>query len=306
MEIIDEMGENVQPTSNRSTEAFSKYNMNVDEKAIQRILEKAAKDAIVERNPETLKKIFSCIDLTTLKPDDNEDSVLALVEKVNKFDERYPDLPSVASICTYPCYAGLVSNSLEVEKVRTCCVAAVFPNAQTFIEVKIAEVGLAIHDGADEIDIVQNPGCILNGDFETVSQETDEIKEVTGDKTLKVILETGALKTQENVRKAAITAMYSGADFIKTSTGKEVAGADPVSFCNICLTIKEYAGETGRKVGIKAAGGIRDVGTAVLYWTIVKNVLGKEWLDNRMFRIGASSLASAMLNEILGQENGIF
>lgn len=310
MENNDVMGEldarlEAQPRISRSSEAFAKYNMEVDEHLVESILEKAAKDSVNEMNSENLKRIFSLIDLTSLTCTDTEDSILALVEKVNGFEEKYPDLPSVASICTYPCYAGLVSRSLEVESVNVCSVAAGFPSAQTFQEVKIAEVGLAIHDGATEIDIVQNPGLILNGDFETVSQDTDEIKEFCGENTLKVILETGALKTLDNVKKAAIVAMYSGADFIKTSTGKEVPGADPKSFCTMCLAIKEYAAVTGRKIGIKAAGGIRQTSQAVLYWTIVKNVLGKDWLNNKLFRIGASSLADNLLSDILGEPTSL-
>jgi len=303
METIDEMGAidaqlAAQPRVSRSAEAFSKYNMSVDEKQVETILEKAARDSVNEMNTETLKRIISCVDLTTLTPLDTEDSVLALVEKVNSLDEKFPDVPSVASICVYPCFAKIVSSSLEVESVKTCCVAGGFPSAQTFLEVKIAEAGLAIHDGAQEIDIVQNPGLILAQDYETASQDTDEIKDFCGEHTLKVILETGALKTLDNVKKAAIVAMYSGADFIKTSTGKEVPGADVKSFCTMCLAIKEYFKETGRKVGIKAAGGIRETSQAVLYYTIVRNVLGKDWLDKSLFRIGASSLLDKLLAEV--------
>ncbi|MCQ2083384.1 MAG: deoxyribose-phosphate aldolase [Bacteroidaceae bacterium] len=311
MEMIDEMGEldaklAAQPRVSRSSEAFAKYNMSVDEKQVESILEKAAKDSISAMNPETLTKLFSVIDLTRLKPGDSEDDILKLVEKVNAFDNNYPDMPSVASVCTYPCYAKLVHDSLEVEKVRTCCVAGGFPNAQTFIEVKVAETGLALHDGADEIDVVMNPGFILNGNYEDASMEIDEIKSVCGEKTLKVILETAALSTLENVKKAAIIAMYSGADFIKTSTGKEVPGADPKSFCVMCQAAKEYYAETGRKVGVKVAGGIRQTSQVLLYWTIVKNVLGDGWLSPEYFRIGASRLANELLSDITGSEASAF
>lgn len=311
MEMYDEMDEldaksASQPRVSRSSEAFARYNMEIDEAQVERILEKAARDSISAMNPETLKKLFSVIDLTRLKAGDNEDSILKLVENVNAFDNNYPDMPGVASVCTYPCYAKLVHDSLEVEKVRTCCVAGGFPNAQTFIEVKVAEVGLAIHDGADEIDVVQNPGFILNGNYEDASLEIDEIKSVCGERTLKVILETAALSTLENVKKAAIIAMYSGADFIKTSTGKEVPGADPKSFCVMCQAVKEYYGETGRKVGVKVAGGIRQTSQVLLYWTIVKNVLGDGWLSPDYFRIGASRLANGLLSDILGSETAAF
>ena len=301
MEIYDEMEENSvnEPTTDRFNEAFSKYNMKVDATKVKSIVEKARNDVQKEKNKETLKKIFRCIDLTTLKPTDNEDTVLAFVEKVNKMEDKYPDIPSVASICVYPCFASIVSKSLEVESVKTCCVSGGFPSAQTFFEVKVAETSLAIHDGADEIDIVQNAGRILNEDYETLAEETDELKAVCADKTLKVILETGALGSLENVKKASLMAMYSGADFIKTSTGKEVAGADPESFCVMCQTIKEYADETGRSVGVKAAGGISTVDDALLYWNIAKIILGKDWLNNTRFRIGASRLADSLLQEII-------
>lgn len=300
MEYYDELEQNQvnEPTTDKFSQAFSKYNMNVDSAWVKSVIEKAKKEILSGGDKETLKKIFSCIDLTTLKPTDNEDTVLAFVEKVNKMEDKYPDIPSVASICVYPCFAQIVSRSLEVESVKTCCVSGGFPSAQTFFEVKVAETSLAIHDGADEIDIVQNAGRILNEDYETLAEETDELKAVCADKTLKVILETGALGTLDNVKKAALIAMYSGADFIKTSTGKEVPGADPESFCVMCKTVREYADETGRNVGIKAAGGISTVDDALLYWTIAKIVLGKDWLNNTRFRIGASRLADTLLNEI--------
>lgn len=300
MEYYDELEQNQvnEPTTDKFSQAFSKYNMNVDSAWVKSVVEKAKKEILSGGDKETLKKIFSCIDLTTLKPTDNEDTVLAFVEKVNKMEDNYPDIPSVASICVYPCFAQIVSRSLEVESVKTCCVSGGFPSAQTFFEVKVAETSLAIHDGADEIDIVQNAGRILNEDYETLAEETDELKAVCADKTLKVILETGALGTLDNVKKAALIAMYSGADFIKTSTGKEVPGADPESFCVMCKTVREYADETGRNVGVKAAGGISTVNDALLYWTIAKIVLGKDWLNNTRFRIGASRLADTLLNEI--------
>ena len=300
MEYYDELEQNQvnEPTTDKFSQAFSKYNMNVDSAWVKSVIEKAKKEILSGGDKETLKKIFSCIDLTTLKPTDNEDTVLAFVEKVNKMEDNYPDIPSVASICVYPCFAQIVSRSLEVESVKTCCVSGGFPSAQTFFEVKVAETSLAIHDGADEIDIVQNAGRIINEDYETLAEETDELKAVCADKTLKVILETGALGTLDNVKKAALIAMYSGADFIKTSTGKEVPGADPESFCVMCKTVREYADETGRNVGVKAAGGISTVDDALLYWTIAKIVLGKDWLNNTRFRIGASRLADTLLNEI--------
>lgn len=308
MEYLDQMedfSEN-QSATDKFSDTFGKYNMKVDPEWIKNTVEKARKEIGTAYDKETLKRVFSCIDLTTLKATDNEDSVLAFVEKVNQFEDNYPDIPSVASICTWPLYASTVSKSLEVESVKTCCVSGGFPSAQTFFEVKIAETSLALHDGADEIDIVQNAGHILNADYETLADETDELKALCAEKTLKVILETCALGSLDNVKKASLIAMYSGADFIKTSTGKEAQGADPESFCVMCKTIREYADETGRKVGVKAAGGISTTQEALLYWTIVKNVLGKDWLNNNMFRIGASRLANNLLTDITGQETKFF
>lgn len=300
MEFYDEMEQQSvnEPTTDKFSEAFGKYNMKVDTNWVKSVVEKAKKEILTVKDRETLKKIYSCIDLTTLKPTDNEDTVLAFVEKVNSLEDKYPDLPSVASICTWPLYASTVSRALEVESVKTCCVSGGFPSSQTFFEVKVAETSLALHDGADEIDIVQNAGHILNGDYETLADEIDELKSLCADKTLKVILETGALESLDNVKKAALIAMYSGADFIKTSTGKEVPGADPESFCVMCKTVREYADETNRYVGVKAAGGISTVDDALLYWTIAKIVLGKDWLNNTRFRIGASRLADKLLDEI--------
>ena len=206
MEFYDEMEEQSvnQPTTDKFSEAFSKYNMKVDAGWVKSVVEKAQKDAAAVHDKETLKKILNCIDLTTLKPTDNEDTVLAFVEKVNSFEDKYPDLPSVASVCTWPRYAATISRSLEVENVKTCCVSGGFPSSQTFFEVKVAETSLALHDGADEIDIVQNAGLVLNEDYETLTDETDELKALCADKTLKVIIETGALDTLENVKKASL------------------------------------------------------------------------------------------------------
>ena len=304
MEWNDENGslEQMEPQTDRYNEVFSKYPEKIDPEWVKSTVKWAENEARITQDREILIKLFNCIDLTSLKTTDNEDTILSLVEKVNSFEEAYPDLKPVASICVFPCYAGIVSRSLEVEEVRTCSVAGGFPSAQTFPEVKIAETSLALHDGAEEIDIVQNPGHILNGDYETIAQETDELKAVCGEKTLKVIIETSALGTLENVRKASLTALYCGADFIKTSTGKDGQTADPESFCVMCRTIREYADETGRIAGIKAAGGINTVKEALTYWNIAGKVLGKEWQNNNRFRIGTSRLANMLLSEITGKK----
>ena len=267
------------------------------EKAVKKAGEKVAKN----KNTDTLKEIFSCVDLTTLKCTDNAESVLQMTEKVNSLEDKYPDLKNVAAICVYPNFANIVSESLEVESVEVACVSGGFPSSQTFSEVKIAETALALQAGATEIDIVLSIGKFLDGDYESVCDEIQELKDLCGDKSLKVILETGALKSAENIKKAAILSMYSGADFIKTSTGKEAPGATPYAAYVMCKAIKEYYAKSGRKVGFKAAGGITSVEDALLYYNIVEDVLGKEWLNSKLFRIGTSRLADLLLNEIAGE-----
>ena len=260
-------------------------------------------DETAEKNntKEVLKEIYSCLDLTTLKCTDNAESVLAMTEKVNELEDKYPDLKNVAAICVYPNFANIVSQSLEVENVEVACVSGGFPSSQTFTEVKIAETALALQDGATEIDIVLNIGKFLSGDYESVCDEIQELKDLCGERTLKVILETGALQSAENIKKAAILSIYSGADFIKTSTGKESPAATPEAAYIMCSTIKEYYEKTGRKIGFKAAGGINSVKDALLYYTIVENTLGKEWLNSKLFRIGTSRLAATLLAEITAE-----
>ena len=253
------------------------------------------------RNKEALKTIYSCLDLTSLKCTDNAESILTLTEEVNNFEEKYPDLKNVAAICVYPNFANIVSQSLEAESVEVACVSGGFPSSQTFSEVKIAETALALQEGATEIDIVLSIGKLLNGDYESLCDEIQELKDLCGDRTLKVILETGILRSAENIRKAAILSMYSGADFIKTSTGKEAVGATPEAAYIMCRTIKEYHAKTGRKIGFKAAGGISTIDDALLYYTIVEETLGKEWLNSKLFRIGTSRLAATLLNEITSE-----
>ena len=291
-----------------SCEEQSKYEFVMNEypetpsdEEIASAVKKADEKVEKNRKKEVLKDIYACLDLTTLKCTDNAESVLALTEKVNSLEETHPDLKNVAAICVYPNFAGIVSQSLEVEGVEVACVSGGFPSSQTFPEVKIAETALALKEGATEIDIVLSVGKFLSGDYEGVCDEIQELKDLCGDKSLKVILETGALKSAENIKKAAILSMYSGADFIKTSTGKEAPGATPYAAYVMCKAIKEYYAKSGRKVGFKAAGGITSVEDALLYYNIVEDVLGKEWLNSKLFRIGTSRLADLLLNEIAGE-----
>lgn len=273
------------------------------EKAVKAILEKVS-----ENNTNDVKRfLFSTIEITSLTVTDNEDSILALTEKINDFTEENPTFPHPAAICVYPRFAKIVSESLEADGVEITCVAGGFPSSQTFPEVKTIETSLALKDGATEIDIVLPVGFFLAGDYEQACDEIEEAKAIVGEESnLKVILETGALKTAENIKKAAILSMYSGADFIKTSTGKIEVSATPMAVYVMCQAIKEYFDTTGRKVGIKIAGGVRTTEQAVAYYTIVKEVLGKEWLYTEFFRIGASSLANNILTDLTGKTVHLF
>ncbi len=294
-------------TKSKYEAVLAKYNTTVnDEEVAKKVAEIIEKEVSKNDTKEIKKLLFSCIDLTTLRCEDNDKSVMEFVEKVNKFDNDYADLDNVASICVYPNFAEIVKDTLEVDNVGITCVAGSFPSSQTFIEVKIAEVAMAIMNGADEIDIVLPVGKFLCKDYEGISDEIGEIKESCKQHTLKVILETGALKTGTNIKKASILSMYSGADFIKTSTGKQQPAATPEAAYVMCTTIKEYYEKTGRKIGFKPAGGINTVKDALTYYTIVKNILGDEWLNNKLFRLGTSRLANLLLSEIEGEEIKFF
>ena len=287
--------------------ALSKYNTHLHDDEIMMKVDQLIEKHLGENNNIDVKKeIFHCIDLTTLKCTDSEESVMKFTEKVNEFVDKYPDLENVAAICVYPNMAEIVSDSLEADNVKIACVSGGFPSSQTFMEVKIAETAMAIHAGAEEIDIVMPVGKFLCGDYEGMCDEIGELKDVCGEKTLKVILETGALRTASNIKKAAILAMYAGADFIKTSTGKEAISATPEAALVMCEAIKEYDKETGRKVGFKAAGGIDSVKKALAYYTIVKETLGEEWLNNGLFRIGTSRLTNLLLSDIIGEDVKFF
>ncbi|MBQ9651598.1 MAG: deoxyribose-phosphate aldolase, partial [Prevotella sp.] len=257
--------------------------------------------------PEVKRFLMGSIELTTLKTTDSEESVLAFTERVNQFAHEYADLPHVATICVYPCYAKTVSESLEVEGVEIACVSGSFPSSQALIEVKVAETALAVKDGATEIDIVMSVGKFLSGDYETVCDEISELKQTCGeDIAMKVILETGCLGTASNIKKASILSMYAGGDYIKTSTGKEKIAATPEAAYVMCQAIKEYYDETGIQIGFKPAGGINTVMDAITYYTIVKEVLGEKWLTNKWFRLGTSRLANLLLSELVGQETKFF
>ncbi len=292
---------------NKYEKALSLYNCNLDDKEVQDAVRKIIAEKVPENDTLEVKKfLMGSVELTTLKTTDSEESVMAFTERVNQFDEQYPELPHVATICVYPCFAKTVAETLEVDGVEIACVSGSFPSSQALIEVKVAETALAIKDGATEIDIVESVGKFLSGDYEGVADEISELKAVCGEKKMKVILETGCLKTASNIKKASILAMYAGADYIKTSTGKLEPAATPEAAYVMCQAIKEYYEKTGIQIGFKPAGGLNTVMDAITMYTIVKEVLGEKWLTNQWFRMGTSRLANLLLSEVVGVETKFF
>ncbi len=265
---------------------------------VQKIIEKAPENA----SPEVYQRILNSIDLTTLTTTDSEKSVAAFTKRVNDFDNDYPQYKNVAAICVYSNFAEVVKTTLDVPGVDIAVVAGCFPSSQTFTAVKIADVALAVEAGANEVDIVFPVGMYLDGNFEDLTDEIIELKHAAKHAKMKVILETGALKTAENIKRASVLSLYSDADFLKTSTGKEYPGASLEAAWVMCQCIKEYYDLTGRKVGFKASGGVRTTEQALQYYTLVKEILGEEWLNHDLFRIGASSLANAVLSSLEGHE----
>ena len=292
---------------NKYYKVLSNYDLDLDDEKIQNEVNNLIKNHLEENNTKEVKLFcLNSVELTTLKTTDSEDSVLKFVERVNKFDDEYPELGHVATVCVYPNFAKVCHDTLENEDVKIACVSACFPSAQSFPEVKIAETALAIKDGADEIDIVIPVGKFLSADYEGMCDEIAEIKAVCGEKKLKTILETGCLKTARNIKIASILSMYAGADYIKTSTGKLEPAATPFSAYVMCKAIKEYYEKTGIQIGFKPAGGMKTVEDALVYYTIVKEVLGEKWLTNEYFRLGTSSLANKLLSEVIGKEIKFF
>lgn len=294
-------------TIDKYEQALKKYNTNLNDDEVRETVKKLIEEKVhTNDTPEVKKFLFGSIELTSLKCTDSDESIMAFTEKVNKFDTQYADLPHVATICVYPCFAQVVRDTLEVEGVEIACVSGSFPSSQALIEVKVAETALAVKDGATEIDIVMPVGKFLSGNYEEMCEDIQELKETCGDAAMKVILETGCLKTASNIKKASILSMYAGADYIKTSTGKEKVAATPEAAYVMCQAIKEYYDETGIQIGFKPAGGINSVMDALIYYTIVKEVLGEKWLTNKWFRLGTSRLANMLLSEIEGKEVKFF
>ena len=291
------------PQENKYEQAFEKFDLSqTDEQVSAAVRQLVANNRDKYDNAEVLKQLLSTVELTTLKVTDSQESVLRFTENVNRFADEHPELPPLATICVYPNFAKIVSESLEADGVKVACVVGGFPSSQTFIEIKTAETALAVHDGADECDMVLSVGTFQSGDYETCADEIAEIKAACNEKPLKVILETGALKTAEAIKKASILSMYAGADFIKTSTGKiEVAATLEAAYV-MCSAIKEYHALTGQYIGFKAAGGIKTTAEAIDFYTVVRELLGEDYIKQGLFRIGTSRLANLLVSDILGED----
>ena len=287
--------------------ALELYDTNLNDAEVQAAVKKIIEEKVPQNDTMEVKKfLFGSIELTTLSTTDTEEKVLKMIEKVNQFDREYPDIPHVAAVCVYPVFTELVANSLEIDGVEITNVCGNFPSSQARMEVKVAETKLAVADGATEIDIVLPVGKFLSGDFEGVCDDINEMKQACGEAPMKVILETGDLENCSNIKKSALLSMYAGADYIKTSTGKEKVSATPEAAYVMCQAIKEYYDKTGIQIGFKPAGGINSVMDAITYYMIVKEVLGEKWLTNQWFRMGTSRLTNLLLSEILGKETKFF
>ena len=271
------------------------FNMTVDSADVASWLHKIREAVPPHDDKEALRKIFSMIDLTTLSERDNIRNVTELCNKLNILNEAYPSMPSVAAVCVYPELVSVVKESLDNPLVNIASVGGGFPASQTFTNIKVMEIEQAIGQGAEEIDIVMPVGKFLMEEYEYIEYEIQVIKERIGAVHLKVILETGSLGDLSLIRKASLLTIGAGADFIKTSTGRVSPGATPEALIVMCQAISDYYNKTGKKIGIKPAGGISDTETALLYYSIVKEILGEDWLNAERFRFGASRLANSIL-----------
>ena len=286
-------------------EILKSYNLELnDQEVSNQVKAILASDFDSLYTVENLKTNFSLIDLTTLNSTDTHARAKSFADNVNNFQNDF-DMPNVAAICVYPYQVPTLNENLKAEGVNIASVAGVFPSSQSFIEVKALECKMAVEKGADEIDIVISIGAFLEGNYQTVFEEIVTQKEACGKGHLKVILETGELKTATNIRTASIIAMEAGADFIKTSTGKENPPATLEAIYVMSMAIKEHYEKTGVKIGLKPAGGISTSEEVYKYYSVVKSVLGEEWLNNKLFRIGASRLANDLIKEIGKFENNI-
>ena len=286
---------------------LEQYAPAMSEAEVSEVVAQAKAAAVKNENVDVYKFCLSAVDLTTLTCNDSVESVTEFAKRTVTFAEAYPQIPNVASICVYPAFVETVGLAVDGTPMRITSVGGGFPASQTFLEVKMLEVAMAVENGADEVDIVLNVGKMLTGEYDEAAAEVEMIRsEMDADVILKVIIESGALKTPELIRKASLLSMAAGADFVKTSTGKIDVAATPEAAVVMCQAIKDFYNKTGRKVGFKAAGGVKTPQDAALYYTIVEQILGEEWLSTDLFRIGASSAANNLLSAIVGTTTSHF
>lgn len=282
------------------------YTRKFTEKEVSDYVNKTLETSKSIKNDDNLKFAFNCIDLTSLNSNDTYKKIEQMTLKVNQFKSHFSDMPNVAAICVYPNFVQTVRKNLTVQEIKLASVTGGFPSSQTFLEIKTQETRLCVQRGANEVDMVISVGEFLGEDYPYIYHEIKKLKDASSEAHLKVILETGLLNDYDKIYNASIISMNAGADFIKTSTGKEKIGATPESVYIMCLAIKDYFDKTGIKVGLKPAGGIATPEIALHYITIVKEVLGEQWFNNKLFRIGASSLANKILTEIYKKEINYF
>ena len=270
--------------------------------AVENLVAKARALAERNQNPEVYRQCFACLDLTSLRETDNEDSIATFARKAAQCATSFSNIPEVASLCVYPIFVDAAGLALGDSNIAVTSVAGGFPASQTYLEVKMLELAMSLENGADEVDVVMSVGQFLSGNYEAMASELQMLRDEAGeDTTLKVIIESGVLREPALIRRASLLVMEAGADFVKTSTGKTAVSATPEAAAVMCVAISDFYRKTGRKVGFKAAGGISSPADAVLYYSIVQSILGEEWLNPSLFRIGASSLANNLLSELEGR-----
>lgn len=279
---------------------------NINQLTTENIQEKIAEISKMElqflSEKEAYQLVMNCIDLTTLEGSDTKKKVIELCKKASTFQNQNAEVPNTAAVCVYPVFAQLAKSQLKDSSLKVACVAGAFPAGQSPIEVKVMEVQYAVDQGADEIDMVISRGSFLEGDFKKVSDEIKAIKAACGKAKLKVILETGELVTPQNILQASQLAIEAGADFIKTSTGKVSVNATPEAMYVMLLAIREEFKKSGKRIGIKPAGGIADAEGSLIYVKLVEQILGKDWLNNQLLRFGASRLADKIADKILDKK----
>ncbi|MCQ2234077.1 MAG: deoxyribose-phosphate aldolase [Paludibacteraceae bacterium] len=286
----------------RLTAVLQKYDYSLTEADIKKRVDQMLDKHLSENLQKSIySKLIGHVDLTSLKSDDNDASITSLVEKLNLFDDKFEILPHPAAVCVYPAFVGLVRDTLT-EEVEIAAVAAGFPHSQTMTEIKIAEVAMCVAAGATEIDVVIPVGRVKARQYEEIFEELTEIREACRGAKLKVILETSLLREPELIKEAAVVAMVAGADFIKTSTGKDAQCATLEAVYVMCSAIAEFNKLNDTKVGLKVAGGVSTANDAVRYYTLVQQMLGEEWLTPDLFRIGASRLVNNLISAVVGQE----